>query len=1242
MEGLLKKRGMVIGEIKSTEKTYHDQIAAFVEHFATPLKHGTHASKIGREFLSHARLASLCQNMATIEQVSKQLSSRFTNNGSTLEGMLIGNVFHEFSALLLLYGQYAENHAASADDISKFAARDDFKSLWHASFPNGNTPDISSYLILPIQRVPRYCLLLREAIKCTQKILAAVRENEEDEEAAIWEKELQLLTSSMEKVEIAATNMNEVIRHNEMRNQLRALQSKFIGGSLDLVGGLEKGAARFLLMKGKLVKVSRRRHKPFFFHLLSDTLLYSKKLPTGFQLHRALSLAGGSIEDVPAPTDSSAYRNYVDAKELENGNGGCAFRITTTKKSFIVYSSSHKEKMAWVTAFSRALAQSEKGDESAKAPVWETDASSDACQRCGTQFTVLKRRHHCRRCGVLACGSCCSRFRYLTNLEKVKRVCDHCCTDMDRMAHSERASDFRLNARTVLTGSPKGTYFKLCLKRSGGVIAARGPSDAQGEDGAFFTVPVPLPLTSEYELDLEMYDSQSNEMTGSCNIDMQEVLLMHRIMKGEVCVREYAIIPAVRKLGSAASLKTKFSPTPSPVHRAMKTARSFSSFMDVRKGRNSSVAASSISIEWELKCPPSLYRLDATGSSQSATQVAPLSQAVHLYEPNRIINASIIKQYEAECANCPTKWQANAVTILYTESIRALRSARDELKARSAGWDAGNLWCDIGDEAAANAAQQTTGTFGVENPTAAKRLMNRLQDKIIFFQSRVQAFHKDQAAGVERDAPTSPTSRSLVSDKLIICESPRKKIIADLLQTEREYTRTISDFIRVYIEPFSQVADGAKVKNVMKRKASTSRTVHARRKSSMLKGLTKIGGASNKSKHVAEFLNGSTMLQYMQTLRQIGIVNNNFCETLAKCVVDGGGEWCVGPCLVDFTALLNIYLQYHRSFSDICSCILTDEASSSIISKDARKGMRQLIDALDARSEGSVTFAKLVSKPVERSAQYRGIIEALNKATGVEHPDKETIQEALGNLASFASQRLNDAFEKSSTAKLHSLYESISGLPTKFEYSHHRELLKSGPLIKRCRRNDKEYTFFLFSDVLVYASKKSQGPGSLKSEKRYVFHRMLPLTTLRITDLPSGTTSRADGVGDPRRAFEIASPGKSFVVLMPRGDVGAHVSKEAWLRAIGDASQACREAKATASSAPSSAAPVWQSDEASSHCSLCPQRFTMIVRKHHCRKCGILVCGDCSRNKRLLPSQHATKLLRICDDCASEAIYTPS
>lgn len=80
-----------------------------------------------------------------------------------------------------------------------------------------------------------------------------------------------------------------------------------------------------------------------------------------------------------------------------------------------------------------------------------------------------------------------------------------------------------------------------------------------------------------------------------------------------------------------------------------------------------------------------------------------------------------------------------------------------------------------------------------------------------------------------------------------------------------------------------------------------------------------------------------------------------------------------------------------------------------------------------------------------------------------------------------------------------------------------------------------------------------------------------------------------------------------------------------------------------------SEAPAWQPDSAAAACFLCSTKFTFFNRRHHCRKCGRLVCADCSAQSisyftnsqvlhadgpplRAQPHQH----YRTCDDCVDE------
>ena len=46
---------------------------------------------------------------------------------------------------------------------------------------------------------------------------------------------------------------------------------------------------------------------------------------------------------------------------------------------------------------------------------------------------------------------------------------------------------------------------------------------------------------------------------------------------------------------------------------------------------------------------------------------------------------------------------------------------------------------------------------------------------------------------------------------------------------------------------------------------------------------------------------------------------------------------------------------------------------------------------------------------------------------------------------------------------------------------------------------------------------------------------------------------------------------------------------------------------------------------------LCEGAFGWINRKHHCRNCGIVVCGHCSSNKQYIAAYQSMQ--RVCKKC---------
>ncbi|XP_011850944.1 PREDICTED: zinc finger FYVE domain-containing protein 16 [Mandrillus leucophaeus] len=73
-----------------------------------------------------------------------------------------------------------------------------------------------------------------------------------------------------------------------------------------------------------------------------------------------------------------------------------------------------------------------------KQPTWVPDSEAPNCMNCQVKFTFTKRRHHCRACGKVFCGVCCSRKSKLQYLEKEARVCVVCYETISKAQAFER------------------------------------------------------------------------------------------------------------------------------------------------------------------------------------------------------------------------------------------------------------------------------------------------------------------------------------------------------------------------------------------------------------------------------------------------------------------------------------------------------------------------------------------------------------------------------------------------------------------------------------------------------------------------------------------------------------------------------------------------------------------------------------------------------------------------------------
>ena len=62
--------------------------------------------------------------------------------------------------------------------------------------------------------------------------------------------------------------------------------------------------------------------------------------------------------------------------------------------------------------------------------------------------------------------------------------------------------------------------------------------------------------------------------------------------------------------------------------------------------------------------------------------------------------------------------------------------------------------------------------------------------------------------------------------------------------------------------------------------------------------------------------------------------------------------------------------------------------------------------------------------------------------------------------------------------------------------------------------------------------------------------------------------------------------------------------------------------------------PYWVPDTERDTCMICNKPFSIFNRRHHCRNCGKLLCGDCSKGRILIPRfGYTKKKVRVCSVC---------
>ncbi|XP_033342039.2 FYVE, RhoGEF and PH domain-containing protein 1 [Megalopta genalis] len=309
----------------------------------------------------------------------------------------IGDIMKNFAPFLKMYTEYVQNFDYAMNlintlqlKVARFAAIiNEIQKLDECA-----KLSLSHHMLSPIQRLPRYELLLKDYLR------NLTQENADYEDA---KKALGLVST-------AANHTNDAMKKIDTFKKLLEIQES-IYDTTDLVS-----VTRELVKEGRIVKISARSgdHQERQLFLFSDILLLC------------------SIRLIPGPLYRLRAKFMVEnlicseGYNLETAN---TFYIRDEEKNVELYTHTAEEKVAWLEALFDTMqnmltrkASLKTGN--VKSLVIKTEDVTK-CMICDVIFSVMKRKHNCRACGIVVCGKC-SKQKLLFEDNKNMRVCRLC------------------------------------------------------------------------------------------------------------------------------------------------------------------------------------------------------------------------------------------------------------------------------------------------------------------------------------------------------------------------------------------------------------------------------------------------------------------------------------------------------------------------------------------------------------------------------------------------------------------------------------------------------------------------------------------------------------------------------------------------------------------------------------------------------------------------------------------------
>ncbi|EGC36722.1 hypothetical protein DICPUDRAFT_46997 [Dictyostelium purpureum] len=235
----LYRRNEIVKEIISTEDKYVHSLATVTTQYLKP----------SEAFLTTQQVRSIFSQIEIIYRYNSLILEKLQNRNKIWysSGQKIGDIFIEMSEFLKVYTIYVNNYNNSIQTITECMENQKFAALLDKNRNQLNL-DLSAFLIMPIQRLPRYILLLQDLLKNTKETHTDYND----------------LSIALKKMKDVAEYVNEKKREAENLNQVLNIQSSLTGKFNNLAE-----PHRRYVKKGTLIS----NDKIYLYFLFNDLLV---------------------------------------------------------------------------------------------------------------------------------------------------------------------------------------------------------------------------------------------------------------------------------------------------------------------------------------------------------------------------------------------------------------------------------------------------------------------------------------------------------------------------------------------------------------------------------------------------------------------------------------------------------------------------------------------------------------------------------------------------------------------------------------------------------------------------------------------------------------------------------------------------------------------------------------------------------------------------------------------------------